>query len=360
MRIRKNTPTPRLRRASKKILFAAQDPGGFNSLANVIKRLKKEKFDFKVLLANESRFIAKKNRIKFIDCSDKNEKEIKVMADEFAPDLIFTATSMGLSLDKKVLGWAKLNKVKSISIIDFWSNYRIRFSAPGIDDLEYLPDAICVIDEYMKKRMISDGFKKEKLFITGNPFFDALKKKKKEREKYILFASQPFSEAPAKNTKFADVSAFNEVDIFSDVIKILEGAGNKLPIFISFHPREKKRDKFNKIVSRSKLKIEIAKKDTADMFGGAKMIIGINTMILFQAALAGKYVISFQPSIKKERDPLISNHLKLSSPAYSYDELLKLLKNAKTAVRADKKIIDKYLKNNSTEKVINIVNRFIK
>lgn len=345
---------------NKRILFVAQDPGGFNSLVNVIKNLQKNKLDAKVFLANESRQIAEKNRIKYIDCTNKGEAEINEIINTFNPDLIFTATSMGMSLEKKALSWAKANRVKSIAIIDFWSNYKIRFSTPGTDDLKYLPDAICVIDEYMKKEMITRGFKKENLFVTGNSFFDTLKKVKNEKEKYILFASQPFSEAAAKDKKFADKPAFDEVKIFSDIENALRESGNKLPILISFHPREKKRDKFDKIIFKSKLKIKKAKKDTAQLFSGAKLVIGINTMILFQAVLAGKKVVSYQPGIRKEFDPLISNHLKLSLPTYSYNDLLKILKRGQLTGKNNKKTIDKYLKNKSAEKAINVINKILK
>lgn len=346
------------KKTNEKILFAAQDPGGFNSLVNVIKKLKSEKFNIKVLLANESRQIAANNKIDFTDCTDKNESTIREIMDKFNPNMVFTATSAGMSLEKKVLSWVKENKTKSISIIDFWSNYKIRFSTPGTADLKYLPDAICVIDEYMKKEMVGQGFKKENLFVTGNPFFDTLKKAKKEKEKYILFASQPFSEAAAKDKKFADKPAFNEVNIFSDIENTLRESGNKLPILISFHPREKKRDKFDKIISGSKIKIKIAKKDTVRLFSGAKLVIGINTMILFQAALGGKKVISYQPGIKKEQDPLISNHLNLSAPAYSYEQLLKTLKSYNQTNIVNQSVISKYTKNDSAKKVINLIKKY--
>jgi len=342
-----------------KIIFTAQDPGGFNSIFPVIKKLEnKRNINFKVLLANESRKIAKDNRINFIDCVKLTDNEIQKILINFNPVLIVMATSTGLSLEKKITLWAKTNKTKTLAIVDFWSNYKLRFSNPETFDLAYIPDKICVIDEYMKNEMLKDNFEEEKLIITGNPFFDTFQKTKKQKGNFILFASQPFSEIFRKNDKRIDTLIFNEVEIFSTIVKLLEELKINLPIIIAFHPRSRKRDKFDNIINNSSLTIEIAKKNTEDLMGEAELIIGINTMVLFQASIIGNKVISYQPGITQDQDPLVSNHLKISYGIYEKESLKKILKNIFSLKKEENNNVNNYLNKNFTDNVIKVIKNF--
>lgn len=323
-------------------------------MVSVIKSLKKGGAEVKVLLANESCLIAKKNKINFIDCSNFSEKKLDQIFVKFNPLAVVTATSFGLSLDKKILKLAKKRGVPTVSVVDFWSNYIMRFSNQGKEDLVYSPDVICVIDEQMKKEMEKDGFDKKILNITGNPFFDGFKKAPEAKGKYFLFISQPFSEL--------GISDFDEVKILKDYIDALAKIKEKTPVIISFHPREKNKSKFEKVISDANIKIKIAKKSGDDLVDNAKIVLGINSMALFRAALKGKKVISYQPGIKKEADVLMSNRLGLSAAVYSYDKLGQTIKKLLKKRGSQKKLLKirkKYVENNSTEKVINIIESII-
>lgn len=333
-----------------KILFAAQDPGGFNSLVSVIKALKNKGADIKVFLANESCLIAKKNKINFLDCGNFSDEELEIVFDKFNPQVVVTATSFGLSLDKKILKLAKKRGIPAISVVDFWSNYKVRFSNPEKEDLVYLPDMICVIDEYMKNGMKKDGFNKKILRLTGNPFFDGFKKTLKAEEAYFLFVSQPFSEL--------GISALDEVKIFKDFVDSLAEIKEKTPIIISLHPREKNKRKFEKIISSANIKIKISKKSGDDLVDNAKIVLGINSMALFRAALKGKKVISYQPGVRKKEDVLVSNRLGLSEAVYNFNKLGETIKNLLKKEGGQKnlgKIRKKYVENNSTQRVIKII-----
>lgn len=333
-----------------KILFAAQDPGGFNSLVSVIKVLKSRGADIKVFLANESCLIAKKSKINFLDCGNFSEKRLEMAFNKFNPRAVVTATSFGLSLDKKILKLAKKREVPAISVVDFWSNYKVRFSNPGKESLAYLPNMICVIDEYMKNGMEKDGFNKKILCITGNPFFDGFKKTPKTKESYFLFVSQPFSEL--------GISALDEGKIFKDFVDSLTEIKVKIPVIIGFHPREKNKGKFKEIISSANIKIKISKKSGDDLVDNAKIVLGINSMALFCAAIKGKKVVSYQPGIKKENDILISNRLGLSEAVYSFNKLGETINNLLKKEGNQKKlgkIRKKYVENNSTQRVIKVI-----
>lgn len=314
-----------------KIIFAAQDPGGFNTIAPIIKKLKKDaRFNVSVILAKHACKIAQRENIKYLDV-DKILVPKKINA-----DLIFTATSYGDSIEKKLIAIGKHKKIPTISIIDFWSDYKIRFKKD-------LPDYILVIDEIMKKEMIEQGFSEKKIFITGNPFFDSFSKiKPKEKKDLIVFFSQPFSEA---------------LEVFREIVEAVERINPQKKITIKFHPRCKKLDKFDKIIKNSRLKIEKEKKLSAeDLIKQGEIIVGINSMVLFQAAMVGKKVLSYQPNLKGP-DPLLSNRLGLSTSVYQKKEVYPVLKKMFVHGHQKKnlKSIKKYTENNSCQKVIDFM-----
>lgn len=336
-----------------KILFVGEDPGGFNTLWPVIKKIEADSlYDFAVILNGASRGVAKDKGVVFTDA--ETVANLLEFFEKENPNIVVCGTSHGvMSLDKKIVSIARGKGIKVIHIMDYWSNYKMRFSTPNTDDLIYLPDAICVIDEIMFDAMLKGGFNKKILHITGNPFFDTFGAEEgMGKEDYLIFASQPFSEEAKDDKKFS------EIDIFADYVKALEEAGIKIPVIIALHPREKNMKKFDHIITKAKFKISITRDKTIDVAKKAKLVMGIRTMILFEVAMIGKKVVSYQPGIEPEDDVLVSNHLGLSVPAYSYPELVKKLSDTLYSHKATESleaVRKKYVLGDATGKVISVI-----
>lgn len=344
-----------------KIIFAAQDPGGFNAILPVIKKLKKNnKFLLKIILSNQAKDIAKNQKISYQDSNYLTEKAIAWFLKKESPDLIFTGTSDDYGLEKRLIKLSKKQKIKTVVIIDFWSNYKLRFSDPETENLAYVSDYILIIDELMKKEMINQGFESKKLIITGNPSFDTFPILTNSSQKVISFFSQPFSELCKKDKSYLNDP--NEIQVFKDMVEALEKFQLKMPLKIKFHPRAKKLNKFDKIIKDSKLDISIEKKISAEnLMKKSKLVIGINSMALFQAAIMGKPVLSYQHGLKKS-DPLISNKLGFSQAVYKKKNLYPALKKLllTKARKKDRELVKKYTQNNSTQKVISFIINFLK
>jgi len=137
-----------------KIIFLTEQIGGFDVFLPVIKKIQNnKKFSVSVFLDNKNIYkFAKKQKIK---CQylpnyslEKIEKIIKIVN----PDIIFVDTNntdLNLSISKKFIKTAKKMNKKTVSIIDFWTNYKERFGKK----LEYLTDTVLVIDKEMKKHL---------------------------------------------------------------------------------------------------------------------------------------------------------------------------------------------------------------
>ncbi|MEK7540639.1 MAG: HAD-IA family hydrolase [Patescibacteria group bacterium] len=339
-----------------KIIFTAQDPGGFNAIAPVIKKLEKDKrFNMSVILAKHACLLAEKLNIKY---SDAGKKSFNING----ADLVFTGTSFADSIEKIIIAMAKAKNIPTISIVDFWTDYAPSFSDPETGNLKYLPDYILAVDEIMKKQMTADGLPANKIFITGNPYFDSFSKiiLHKPNKAHIAFFSQPFSEIYKNSRKdYKNCTKFDEVQVFEDIVKALEKIDLNKKIIINFHPRSKKLDKFDKIIKNSNIKIEKEKKPyNKELIKKSEIIAGINSVVLFEAAMLGKKVLSYQPNLKGA-DLLISNRFGLSTPVYKKEELYPILKKMlfQTFQKNNSKLIKKYTENKSTQKVINFITK---
>jgi hypothetical protein len=334
-----------------KVIFVAKDKGGFDAIEPVVRKIsKKDNFRITLILGRPSYEFARRSKIKSLLGDNLVISKINKIIQSINPNLIFAGTSNGLSIDKKLIGVAKSKKIPTACIVDYWGNYKGRFGKK----MEYLPDYILALDESMKQDMVRHGISKNKIFITGNPRFDKLSKIKnvKKDNNIAVFYSQPFTERHNKN--------FNEITIFEDLVKILEKNKFMGILLVKFHPSEKKINKFDKIIKASSLKIKIAKKiepDSLDKKAG--LILGINSMALFDAALLRKKVVSYQPGLNKKDDLLLSNRLGWSISIYNKKKLFSVFRKVFVKPIINYNNINKYIKNNSTDRVIKFINNFL-
>lgn len=339
-----------------KALFVSHNPGGFNAILPVYLKLKKN-HDFKVLgiFEKEAKSINKVKSIKFTDSHKINLEDLTKFFKKKKVNILIAGTSQGKTIDKKAIQVAMELKIPSLAIVDFWSNYKMRFSDPNTENLKYLPNLILAIDKICESEMIKDGISKKKIVITGNPYFDSylggFNNLKSSNGKIITFFCQPFSEIKEIDW------GFNEIEVFQDFVKVFEKLGLKNKIVIKMHPRTKNFNKFNKIKRNCTFKIKIDRKtDPDDLIKKSFLITGMNSVILLKAAIAGRKVLSYQPKLSK-KDSLVSNRWNLSKAVYRKADLFPSVKRLiETPVaKIHKKDLDKYFDGRSTSRVIKAI-----
>jgi len=137
----------------------------------VIKKLEKDpRFNVSMILAKHACLFAKKQNIRYLNAD-------KMLFDIGGADLVFTGTSFGDSIEKRIISAAKAENIPTISIVDFWTDYIPSFSDSEKRNFKYLPDYILAVDEIMKKEMVAEGFPKDKIFITGTHILIHFQKK---------------------------------------------------------------------------------------------------------------------------------------------------------------------------------------
>ncbi|MBI5147721.1 MAG: hypothetical protein HZA37_01035 [Parcubacteria group bacterium] len=348
----------------KKIIFATHDAGGADTLVPVIKRIAKNKlFSVKVLFSGPARLIAKKNKIKFIGVNGYTTDKIEKSVSFFGPDFILTGTSSGMHIDKALWRAAKKLGIPTAAILDSWVNYGRQFSFSGRRGVVQgkLPDHILIMDKTTRREMIAEGFPKERLIVTGNPHFDGFKKFKNigfKSAKKILFIDQHFSELVASGVH--ENLGFAEIKVFGDLVNALEKLNWTGELLIKFHPGSKSLSRFDEIIAGSGLRIRKAKRgdDIRALIERNDLIFGMTSMALFEAALGGKIVCSYQPGLARKTDALISNRLGLSYHTRRASELPGLLKKLigpSANLRVRNVGIRNYFHRNATQNVIDFM-----
>lgn len=242
------------------VFFAAHDKGGLNALLPVHKKL-------------GGHFATPENP----DLSELQNA-----------DILICGTSLGDTLDKAAINLAKAKNIPCAALLDFWVNYSARFTT--------LPDQIFVMDELAKSEMLEENFKAETIKVTGNPYFDHFNTLQTQTGNSNLFISQPFTELPENPLNL------NEIQTLEELLPHLPPQ----PLKIKLHPRCQNKDKFNALIQSSKLDIQISTEDMEELLCSANLVLGLNSMGLFEAAVLGKKVLSHQPGLRG-KDPLITN-----------------------------------------------------
>ena len=330
-----------------KIMFFAHDPGGANAISPLIEPLKNKNEVF--VFANGPALL------KFPNSKELQNNTLETIM----PDFLITGTSANNKTEKDLWKEAKKLNIKSLSILDHWVNYGIRFSKYGLNEIEkfdkkceFLPDFIIVMDEFAKQEMKNEGVPADIIYPLGNPHFEQLIGQSqdirniranfaKDDEFLITFASEPYIE---------DYGQGEEKSVLKDLIEIAKDKNIK--IIVKLHPKEA----FSKYAEFKNSPNIILDKNTSpiELIMASDLVVSMTSMFLIEAMILGKNILSYQPN---ETD---SNRFILTK-----NKILPFVNNKKDfGQELDKIINDKQhlsynhnIQFNSIEKIISFIDR---
>ncbi len=319
---------------SSNILWSANDPGGANAIAPVIEALVARGDEVAGVATGPALDIAK-------------TKGFAVFSEPpFVPDLFLAGTSMGDSVDEKI--FRTLGSVPSVYVMDFWGNYRGRFSKDGVD-INYLPTKVCVIDDWSKKDAIAEGVPQEHIEVTGNPYFDHFADtitRDHEDKNEIVFISQPI------RADVGDAYGYDEFAALDDLVSCIQ----TLPqyrLVLRLHPREKS-DKYNTYLSAQ---VSVTQGSLEEVLSRAGLVVGAFSPVLMQAAVAGKAVISHQPNSRV--DNLITNELGLTHKTTTQEGLARAVARYVAGTYRNPGDVKSILPKGATERVIGVIDSLL-
>ena len=294
-----------------KVIYAYTDPAAENVILALVDNLILNGFipnkDF-LVYTNNLRESNKQYR-HILDVEDFNENKLSELILNFKPTYIF----LGTSLNEYEHKWRKLgvkHNIKVVSFIDHWTNYIERFS---FNNEVIFGDEIWVVNEIAKKEAIHAGLPQKLIVISGNPYYEKVKKfkpkiLKKEffdslniniNKKVILFISDDIKRSFPSDIKGNCALGFDEYSVLSELMISLKSIDIDLKSFqliLKLHPKSDL-NKFKEIlkgVPQNLNIITIKDCDSLSINYFADYVIGMFSNMVIESYLMNKNILRIQ------------------------------------------------------------------
>jgi hypothetical protein len=250
-------------------------------------------------------------------------------------DSVFAGTSHPESsgyFEVHCLREAKEAGIKTISFVDHWVNFRLRFLDENNELV--LPDEIWVVDEKAKQLAIEEGLPGSILKVESNPYHQYLEYlwKPSFRDKdyldelnipregfHILFAPDPLSLREGKK-----IAGFTEDEALEQLLDVLTTLQLPVRLIVKCHPLQPV-EVLDEAVKKSNMPVHMIRTaDTLELVNAVDLVIGFYSNLLLEAKAIGKNVIRFFPGNEKS-DLLI--HYKSIPKMQTKEALLTTIKN---------------------------------
>lgn len=239
---------------------------------------------------------------------------------DYRSDIVITGRSFVPDLERDAIKLSKAAGIKVVTFLDHWVNYEDSFipvsrrlNLSNEEFLSYLPDEVIIGDRYaselIKKSLIPGTIVR---FIE-NEYFRDLELLFKNREpdpqkvKQILYISEPVYDDLKKIYGNGNLRGYNEFDVLKEIVNFTPtfkqmGFTN---LVIRLHPNEKK-DKYLEIlrgyegIAEFEVSVSTSRSLEEDILG-SQMVLGMESMALVIAILAGVKAVSYLPRSSLKR-----------------------------------------------------------
>ena len=261
------------------------------------------------------------------------------------PRLVLTGTSLQSGLERTVTRTARRAHIPTLAILDSWANYAARFKEPEDDALRDcdLPDAIGVMDDLAAAEMAKEGFPPNRLRIIGHPDIDDFVRWVRSREAVeaarveraslrvadgsplIVYFSQPIAAIDAARSP-ADARGYDERDAWGAFADAVERLGRPLTIAVKSHPADRiGRTSYPSAIGRANVRL-VTGDSVHILIAAADMAVGMTSIALVKAWLAGRPVLSIQPALRGP-DLLVLGRMGVVKPVVNTTELPAVLQS---------------------------------
>jgi hypothetical protein len=254
--------------------------------------------------------------------------------------VLVTSTSSGTRAGEKIfIAAARRLGIPSLSVLDFWSNYRSRWADTG-GQPTCLPDLIAVMDAQARDEMVAEGFDPAMLVITGQPAYDDLREWQQgftpahrqdirrslgvgPEDLLVIFASQPISAIYRTGESDPSYPGYTECTVIRLLVdaldRIEQEVGRHILLAIRPHPREDPRT-FSAVGGRAISAGIVSAPHPRDLVMAADLVLGMTTALLVEACYLGCIVGSLQPGLRGP-DVLPTNRIGCSRGIYAAGDI---------------------------------------
>jgi len=209
-------------------------------------------------------------------------------------DLLVSGTGWASDLEHLARLEAYRRGIKSIAVVDHWTNYRERFERGGTFQL---PDEVWVSDTYAVRLLSSKlpGLKtvQQPNELIRQELAAITKYERQNQVSQILYVMEPIRKAWNDSEVAGEYQAF---DYFVSNLSKLKLAGNKCQITIKPHPSDPVGKYRHLVEKHSDLELKVNEASPlAELIGTSDIVVGCETYAMVIALHAGKRVVSSLP-----------------------------------------------------------------
>lgn len=287
-------------RAKIRILAVGHDVGGAQVLREVVKALKKSGVHIDLIIGRMAQKTFSRSRPQIVDEPWSSEK-VAGYFEQHRPDLLLTSTSWKSDLEQSFRNQAHQLAIPSVVLMDFWSNYRMRWQHATYR-FEESRDHVCVMDAPMARALQKEGYPRQKLHVVGHPHLEQCSQGQKATPRSktapivdrVLLLSIPLAALGMQETPLAPIKI-----VCDGLAEWHKQTKRKIVLSIRQHPHEKKDPNF--LIEARKLAAPGITIQLADNTKPVKnniqthdYIMGYVTMVLFEARAFGKQAIAME------------------------------------------------------------------
>lgn len=317
------------------IVAVGGDPGGARALLPLLQALQAEtQWQCHFAAYRQALEIWRAAGLSVEILPDSGEFEAGQWLANQAPSLLLLATSVnGIDHEKYLTAAAKQQHIPSLALLDYWSNYRLRFQLAG--KLQ-LPSRIALMDERCREEMRQEGFPDDVLLVTGQPVFDSLATKRldpaigaalrqqllPDGDWLLMFVSQPLASLAQLGGKNDGLDERLILQALGHELSALcVATGRRARLLVRLHPREQPVD-LEPLPALPGLECRFAPPgDAHAQASTCDLVVGMHSMLLEELCYLGLRVLSYQPGLDPTQDTLPANRAGRSHVVYRREAL---------------------------------------
>jgi len=205
--------------------------------------------------------------------------------------------------------------IPTIHVLDNWTSYALRMRMDGLPP--FVPDVYTVIDDLSRREAEEDGVDGSVLYVTGQPALASLAEEyrvwlnsgvgnvshraaSRSGKRVMAFISEPVTHDQGATSASSRYRGYTEKEVLSLFCQTMQPSADSVQIMVLPHPREDREELSRHWESsRGVLEGEIASVDRGrKAIFGADAVVGMASLLLYEAWLLGKPVMSLQPGLR--------------------------------------------------------------
>ncbi len=289
-----------------RLLLATHDPGGANMLAALVAPLRARGHDVILLPAGPAAAIWRRCGWEVAEQPADAVPDLSL----WQPDLVITGTSALALYDCRLWAAARDLGIPSLAAIEAWTNLDARFRRAGI---RIQPDWMAVPDEGCRADLVALGFAAARVVVGGQPHLEDMAGRLRRaragrtadprRAPVLAFFSEPIKEDYPDGRRGLD-----QYGVFRTAIRAMTALA-PVRVALCLHPREPSDwwgAELDRLDPPRGIEVVVSEEGSFALAASCDGALGVTTMVLVEAVLAGVPVLSLQPGGAPTGNPLIA------------------------------------------------------